>query len=88
MDALDGNAIAGELQSLYGVDMTSQFGTCRHCGRRSLLGDLVVYVRAPGSVARCRTCGEVVFVLVAPHGRPEIKVTGFDLPADPVAFEH
>jgi len=64
MEALDGNAIAGDLLDLFGYDLTCVSGTCEHCGRASMVGELVVYARAPGNVARCPHCGAVVMVLV------------------------
>jgi uncharacterized protein DUF6510 len=74
MEALDGNAIAGALFEHFGEEMTTASGTCAHCHNTSLLGELRVYLRAPGAVARCPVCGKVVMVIV------EIRGTGrFDL---------
>jgi hypothetical protein len=64
MDALDGNAIAGLLESIFGRDMTTAAGVCGHCGDRRVLAECRVFVRAPGVVARCRTCGNVLGVIV------------------------
>jgi hypothetical protein len=64
MEALDGNAIGGLLQQVFGAEMTTAVGTCAHCGTRGVFAELEVYMRAPGTVARCRTCHEVVFVIV------------------------
>jgi hypothetical protein len=61
--ALDGNAIAGQLHQHLGREMTDARGTCGHCGRTSVLAELVVYPRAPGPVARCRHCAHVVLVI-------------------------
>jgi uncharacterized Zn finger protein len=41
---------------------------CEHCGATGLLAELRVYTRAPGIVARCPNCGNVVLVLVDAHG--------------------
>jgi hypothetical protein len=68
MDPLDGNAIAGMLVAAFGAEMTTATGVCASCGTRSHLAELAVYVRAPGAVARCRTCGNVVMVLVEIRG--------------------
>ena len=68
MDALDGNAIAGALFEQFGKEMTTASGTCAHCHTTSLLGELRVYVRAPGAVARCPACGNVVMVIVEIRG--------------------
>jgi uncharacterized protein DUF6510 len=68
MDALDGNAIAGALFEHFGGEMTTASGTCGHCHNTSLLGELRVYLRAPGAVARCPICGNVVMVIVEIRG--------------------
>ena len=81
MDALDGNAIAGWLFECFGSEMTAVTGRCKHCGTRSLIAELAVYTRAPGAVARCRTCGEVVMVLVKIRGTTQLHAEAFDLPA-------
>ncbi|HEY2259699.1 MAG TPA: DUF6510 family protein [Solirubrobacteraceae bacterium] len=64
MQAVDGNAIAGDLFEIFGTDMTTARGACAHCGATMPIAELVVYLRAPGAVARCRSCGGVVMVLV------------------------
>ena len=64
MAALDGNAIAGMLEAVFGTEMTTSSGACTGCGRRSLVAELAVYLQGPGTVVRCRHCGGVVIVLV------------------------
>lgn len=64
MDALDGNAIAGELFEHFGREMTATWGSCAHCGASAQFAQLRVYARAPGTVGRCPTCGNIVIVLV------------------------
>ena len=80
MDALDGNAIAGWLFEHFGAEMTTTRGRCRHCGTPSVIAELQVYSRAPGAVVRCRTCGNVVMVLVKIRGRTEVHAEAFELP--------
>ena len=41
MEALDGNAIAGELYTAFGKEMTTASGRCMHCGARSEVAELV-----------------------------------------------
>jgi hypothetical protein len=65
MDALDGNAIAGQLMDVFGLELTTAVGTCGSCGSVAQVGELVVYVRAPGTVVRCRACGSILMVLTA-----------------------
>lgn len=69
MEPLDGNAIAGPLADYFGVEMTAATGACAHCGARALVAELVVYLSAPGAVVRCRSCGDVVMVIVEARGR-------------------
>ena len=68
MDALDGNAIAGVLFEHFGHEMTMAEVRCMHCQHMSLMAELLVYLKAPGTVARCPTCGEVVMVIVDVRG--------------------
>jgi hypothetical protein len=61
---LDGNALAGMLEELFGSDMTAVPGRCAHCGTVSAVGQLKAYVRAPGSILRCPICGGVILRVV------------------------
>ena len=63
-DALDGNAIAGLLRVIFGSEMTAAVGTCVTCGSASVLAEMVVYLQAPGTVARCPVCGNIMMVFV------------------------
>src|SRR5204863_9028205 len=42
---LDGNAIAGILEDIFGEDMTTTTATCSGCGRSGPLAETAVYVR-------------------------------------------
>jgi hypothetical protein len=59
---LDGNAIAGLLFDVFGTEMTTAAGECASCGADGPVAETVVYLRAPGAVVRCRTCGSVMMV--------------------------
>ena len=50
---------------------------------RNVLADreLQVYTRGAGAVARRRTCGNVVFVLVKIRGATALHAEAFELPA-------
>ncbi len=61
---LDGNAVAALLADVFGEEMTCATGTCASCGASAEVGTFVVYLRAPGTVARCRACGSVLMVFV------------------------
>ena len=76
MDTLDGNAIAGLLQDVFGSEMTTAASVCGHCGDQRPVGELVVYVRAPGAVVRCRTCASVLMVLVDVRGIVCVDLSG------------
>jgi hypothetical protein len=64
MEALDGNAIGGLLHEVFGTEMTAATGMCAGCGAAAAVAEFVVYLRAPGAVARCRNCGRVLMVVV------------------------
>jgi hypothetical protein len=64
MDALDGNAIAGLLFGVFGAETTTATGVCGSCGASSVVAELIVYARAPGTVVRCRSCQSVLMVFV------------------------
>jgi DNA-directed RNA polymerase subunit RPC12/RpoP len=68
MDALDGNAIAGQMEQVFGVEMTTKTGTCAACGARMQMAEAVVYLQAPGTVARCPTCDSIVMVVAEVRG--------------------
>jgi len=77
MEALDGNAIAGLLFDVFGTEMTAASGVCVSCGARAQLAELVVYLRAPGTVVRCRSCESVLMVLVEVRGINCVDLRGF-----------
>jgi hypothetical protein len=79
MEALDGNAIAGQLFEFFSTEMTTASGACTHCGAVAKIAELSVYSRAPGAVVRCRSCGSVVIVLVEIRGTTRVNLDGFDL---------
>ncbi len=83
MEALDGNAVAGPLQQHFGTEMTIATGTCAHCGARAMIADLRVYGRAPGTVVRCASCGQVVFVIVEARGAIRVDMRDFRLDDPP-----
>jgi len=62
--ALDGNAAAGELESLFGPGATVSLATCAHCGTEQAVARLGTWSRGPGLVLRCCACGRVAIRLV------------------------
>jgi hypothetical protein len=75
-DALDGNAIGGALHEVFGAELTAAAIECAYCGAAGHVAELVVYVRAPGTVARCRSCGNVSMVLVEIRGVTCVDLRG------------
>ena len=76
MDALDGNAIAGQLAEVFGAELTTATGVCAHCGASAAVAELEVYLQAPGTVVRCRSCSSVLMVLVTARGVSCVDLRG------------
>jgi hypothetical protein len=76
MEALDGNAIAGLLHDVFGNEMRTAVSVCGHCGDERTVAELVTYVRAPGTVVRCRTCASVLIVLAEVRGITCVDLSG------------
>ncbi|GGJ78854.1 hypothetical protein GCM10011583_08020 [Streptomyces camponoticapitis] len=60
----DGNMLGGPLSEIFAVDLTGAVGRCAGCGLQGPVAQLRVYDRAPGLVARCPRCEQVVLRLV------------------------
>lgn len=73
---LDGNVLGGTLGEVFAVDMTVAVGTCASCGTPGMLSESEVYPDAPGLVARCPACGEVVLRVVRAADRAWLDLTG------------
>lgn len=73
---LDGNAIGGELLEIFGTEMTVSTVVCRVCGVAGPIAEAVVYLRAPGTVVRCRSCSSVLLRIVRAPGRMWIDLGG------------
>lgn len=72
----DGNALAGHVQGVFGVDVTTAVGRCCNCGRTGPMAEVRVFDRAPGVVARCPVCDQVLLRLVRGPGRTWLDVRG------------
>ncbi|MFB4310970.1 DUF6510 family protein [Actinomadura sp. GTD37] len=75
-DFTDGNALAGPLAEVFAVDVTAARSRCAGCGRTGPVAELRVYGRAPGLVARCPGCGDVVLRLVRARGTVWLDMRG------------
>ena len=60
---LDGNAVAGLLQEMFAVEMTTAIGTCGGCGAREPVGAVHVF-RGAGIVLRCPHCDNALATIV------------------------
>jgi hypothetical protein len=60
----DGNALAGPLGEIFAMDVTTAIGRCAGCGVAGPVAQMRVYRHAPGWVARCPACEEVILRLV------------------------
>jgi uncharacterized protein DUF6510 len=66
---LDGNAVAGELTAMFGIDMTDNDAECAHCHQVHALGAMLAFTQCPGMVLRCPSCEAVMVRIVrTPHG--------------------
>jgi hypothetical protein len=74
--SLDGNVLAGALSELFTTDITSATAQCVSCGTSGAIGQARVYADAPGLVARCPACGQVVLRLVRGPGRAWLDLRG------------
>jgi len=65
---LDGNAAAGILHEIFGLEMTANPTQCAHCGAVGQVGMLWAFIQAMGTVLRCPACGSVILRIVeTPH---------------------
>lgn len=66
--ALDGNVLAGLLAEVFSFEPTASMSTCSGCGDRGPMATWVVFVSAPGIVARCANCMRVQIRVVREEG--------------------
>jgi uncharacterized protein DUF6510 len=72
----DGNALAGHVHDLFRVDLSTAVGRCTQCGRTAPMAEVRVFDHAPGVVARCPTCDQVLMRLVRDPGRAWLDLRG------------
>ncbi|PZG17342.1 hypothetical protein C1I95_15795 [Micromonospora craterilacus] len=73
---VDGNMLDGPLGEVFAVDLSTATGRCAHCGTASPVAGLRVYSHAPGLVARCPVCTEVILRLVRAPDRVWLDLRG------------
>jgi hypothetical protein len=84
---LDGNTMAGALGELFAVDVSVGVVECAGCGHTGVVAEVVVYADAPGMVARCPACSDVLLRLVRSDRRAWLDMSGvvsirLDMPAE------
>jgi hypothetical protein len=79
MAPLDGNATAGDLRDVFDFDVTIAVTTCATCRDRRSVAELRAYVRAPGIVLRCASCGAVQLRLVRSPERAWLDLRGIEV---------
>ena len=72
---LDGNAVAGLLQELFAVEMTTALATCGACGATEAVGATRVF-RGAGVVMRCPHCDNALVTVVKDDTRVWIGFPG------------
>lgn len=85
MTYLDGNAAAGVLGGVFTADITTAIGRCDACGRTEVFAQARVYADAPGLVARCAGCEEVLLRVVSTPDGTVVDLRGLTylkLPAE------
>jgi len=73
---LDGNSIGGLLSEIFALEATAAQTTCAGCGAVNPVGQVDVYLNAPGAVVRCPGCEQVLMRIVRGGGRIWIDLTG------------
>jgi len=71
---LDGNALGGLLQELFGTDMTAAPHTCQSCGTERPVAAHRVYLGA-GTVLRCPVYDQIARVAAALPDRRVVHLT-------------
>jgi Family of unknown function (DUF6510) len=72
---LDGNAIGGLLQELFGTELTGRGSVCASCGMHGEMARLDVYYGA-GIVGRCCHCQAVMIRIVQGRDRTWLDLSG------------
>lgn len=85
---VDGNMLAGPLREIFAMDVTAAVGRCAGCGLTGPFAALRVYPHAPGLVARCPACEQVMLRLVRTPTEAWLDLRGatflrIPMPADP-----
>jgi hypothetical protein len=83
----DGTALAGPFHDVLCVEVTTAIGRCANCGHEGPMAEARVFDHAPGVVARCPTCDQVLLRLVHGPGRAWLDLRGLTYLQLPVPEE-
>jgi len=73
---LDGNAAAGLMVDVFGMEMTDSPAECSHCGYTGEIGTLLAYMRIPGVILTCPCCGSILMRIAATPGAYYVDARG------------
>jgi hypothetical protein len=73
--SLDGNALGGLLQEVFGAELTDAPRGCPSCGAVHAVGAQRLYLGA-APVLRCPTCDAVALCLATPPSRHIVHLSG------------
>ncbi|RAK38305.1 hypothetical protein B0I29_105253 [Actinoplanes lutulentus] len=73
---LDGNALGGDLSTVFATDVTDAVFVCAGCKHSGVVATLRVWEPAPGLVGRCPNCTDVIVRLVRTPTRVFLTLTG------------
>jgi hypothetical protein len=72
---LDGNALGGLLQELFGTELTDAPHGCGSCGAVRAIGAHRLY-RGAGLVLRCPVCSDIALVVATSPNRHVVHLAG------------
>ena len=72
----DGTGLGGPLHDVFALDVVAAIGRCGNCARTGSMAETRVFDHAPGVVARCPTCDQVLLRLVRGPGRAWLDLRG------------
>ena len=73
---LDGNAAAGLMVEIFGVEMTASPAECSACGYTGAIGSLLAFMHTPGVILRCPACGGVMLRISVTPGAYYVDARG------------
>ncbi len=73
---LDGNAVGGLLNEIFGGEMTAVPAECANCATVSQVGAMWAFTQAPGAILRCPACESVMLRIVETPDAIYVDVRG------------